>query len=406
MDDQEYAREIGARILSEANDLKRNAESLAKEIGFNQAEVETVMNGEGPVSRGQEILRRMAESYPISLSDIWVDKDDTNEGVVICRSEESEASSRVIERKNKAGELAPYYEYRDTAMSRRGPYKPEWIREIQVVEDDDPENPNVAYNNGHLLHQLTFFIGPVNFYFEENGQKQCHEMDTGSSCYITPFIPHSFTSRDRDQLALIIAVTYGGQLRKGISEFSGMPQSFVNAHAGDRRDQSVAVATIKRFMAAESLDEGGFERALSVAGVPADVCETIVQTGVVPDVHREDIASVLNVRPGDLPGDHVSGFSGLSILGANAVAPRAYPYTNDPSYMWSLARSPQDPQLKSFRILVLKDAEPAALTQGLLRVCFQLWRPTRYPDVGARKRRAFGVRRLRLCPPRHHPQLC
>ena len=125
MDDQEYAREIGARILSEANDLKRNAEALAKEIGFNH-DVETVMSGEGPVSRGQEILRRMAESYPISLSDIWVDKDDTNE-VVICRSEESEASSRVIERKNKAGELALHYEYRDTAMSRRGPYKPEWI---------------------------------------------------------------------------------------------------------------------------------------------------------------------------------------------------------------------------------------------------------------------------------------
>ena len=197
MNDQEYARQIGVRILSEANDLKRKAGELAKEIGFNQAKVETVMRGEGPVSGGQETLRRMAEIYPISLSDICLDKDDTNEGVIICRSEESEASLRVFERKNKAGEQAPYYEIRDTAMSRRGPYKPEWIREIWLVEDDDPDNPDVAYNNGHLMHQFTFFIGPVNFYFEETGQRHCREMETGSSCYITPFVPHSFTSRDR-----------------------------------------------------------------------------------------------------------------------------------------------------------------------------------------------------------------
>ena len=172
-------------------------------------------------------------------------------------------------------------------------------------------------------------------------------------------------------MALIISVTYGGQLRRVISELSGTPQSFVNAHVGDRRDQSVTVATIKRFMAAESHDEAGFQRALSVAGVPVDVYETIVQTGAVPDVHREDIASVLNVRPIDLPGYHVSGFSGLSILGANAVAPRAYPDTDDPSYMmWSLARSKQDPQLKCFRISVLKDTETAAITHGLHEYVF------------------------------------
>ena len=33
-------------------------------------------------------------------------------------------------------------------------------------ENELPDNPDVAYNNGHLLFQATFFIGPVNFYYD------------------------------------------------------------------------------------------------------------------------------------------------------------------------------------------------------------------------------------------------
>ena len=80
-----------------------------------------------------------------------------------------------------------YYEYRDTATATLSPFKPEWIEELRVVEDNRPENPDVAYNNGHFLHQMTAFIGPVNFYWELNGEKYSKEMNTGSSNYITPF---------------------------------------------------------------------------------------------------------------------------------------------------------------------------------------------------------------------------
>ena len=41
-------------------------------------------------------------------------------------------------------------------MSKLGPFKPEWIKELRNVNDSDPRNPEIAYNNGHFLHQLTF----------------------------------------------------------------------------------------------------------------------------------------------------------------------------------------------------------------------------------------------------------
>eukprot|EP01050_Picozoa_sp_SAG11_P012331 SAG11_NODE_1364_length_5109_cov_2.966866_7_plen_80_part_00 len=65
-----------------------------------------------------------------------------------------------------------YYAYRDSAMSRLGPFRPEWIEELRVVSDPDPENPDVGYNNGHLMMQTTFFIGPVNFYYGKPHQRR------------------------------------------------------------------------------------------------------------------------------------------------------------------------------------------------------------------------------------------
>ena len=56
-------------------------------------------------------------------------------------------------------------------MSRIGPFRPEWIKELRVVDDADPLNPDVQYNNGHLMMQTTFFVGPVNFYYELRREK-------------------------------------------------------------------------------------------------------------------------------------------------------------------------------------------------------------------------------------------
>jgi len=125
------------------------------------------------------------------------------------RAEDSAKSSRIMER----GGL-PYYEYRDTAVSSISLFRPEWIEELCIVDDNDPNNPAVQWNNGHFMHQFTYFIGDVNYYYRgPDGQKKVAVMNTGDSVYGTPFRPHSFATRkNAKENGLILALTYGNQL--------------------------------------------------------------------------------------------------------------------------------------------------------------------------------------------------
>ena len=142
--DIRYRKALGARILSEANDLKRTRETLAAELDMPQATVDEVIAGETDIETAHDLMRAMVDLYPISLADLWLEPDDTDDGVVIMRAEASRSTSRVFDRKDRNGALMPYYEYRDTAMSRTGPFKPEWIKELRVVDNADPDNPDVA----------------------------------------------------------------------------------------------------------------------------------------------------------------------------------------------------------------------------------------------------------------------
>ena len=78
---QLHLKSLGARIRSEANDLKRTPEALASELSLSPDLVDAVMAGEADLETAQDILRAMADGYPISLADIWVDADDTDQGV-------------------------------------------------------------------------------------------------------------------------------------------------------------------------------------------------------------------------------------------------------------------------------------------------------------------------------------
>ena len=134
-------------------------------------------------------------------------------------AEESKMSSRIM---NRAGK--PYYEYRDTVMSSVAPFRPEWIMELCQVDDNNSENTDAKWNNGHFMHQFTYFIGDVNFYYlDEDNKKQISIMKTGDSMYISPFVPHTFTSRNKQSNGLILALTYGNKLTGDVKqELSGL----------------------------------------------------------------------------------------------------------------------------------------------------------------------------------------
>ena len=225
----------GENFRAILNDLKRRPEDAAAELGVPLPEIEEIIGGRAALPAG--LVEKATATWPVSPRDFYLLEDDAPTGVRIHRAADSERSSRVMSR---AG--ADYYEYRDTAMSSLSQFRPEWIKELCVVDDDDPDNESVQWNNGHFLHQFTYFVGPVNFYYRgAGGAKQVAVMSTGDSMYISPFVPHSFASRSNPdgELGVIMALTYGdklgGETRQEVSALgaelaAGLALDFTDAH--------------------------------------------------------------------------------------------------------------------------------------------------------------------------------
>lgn len=203
--ESDYSLRSARLLRSAANDLKRDDASAEQDLGLPPGTFAELTSGRRPVDWG--LVGKAAAVWPLNERDLLPIHDDCPDGVRIHRLADSVASGRTI---NRGG--SPYYEYRDTAMSRVASYRPEWISMLRVVEDSDPDNPAVEWNRGHLLYQFTYFVGPVNYYYRWEGVSHCVEMNTGDSVWGLPFAPHSFTSRSSTEPAYILALTYGGDL--------------------------------------------------------------------------------------------------------------------------------------------------------------------------------------------------
>ena len=236
-------KRIGSNFLGILNDLKRRPEDAAKDLGVTIAEISLIIDGKKKLT--SDIISRAAEIWPINERDFYIIKDDCDFGVKIMTNENSKKSSRVMERAGK-----PYYEYRDTVMSTLAPFRPEWIMELCSVDDNDPNNPNVQWNRGHFMHQFTYFIGNVNFYYlDSNNKKQVALMNTGDSMYISPFTPHTFTTRSgTKQNGLILALTYGNKLTGDIQqELSAISSELGQEYALDFSSVDNAFASLLKF---------------------------------------------------------------------------------------------------------------------------------------------------------------
>ena len=366
--DTRYLKALGARILSEANDLKRTPEALAADLDVPADVVLAAVAGDADKETAQQLIYKMTSHYPVSLSDLWLDEDDTDSGVRIMTAAESESSSRVFDRPSAAGDRAPYYEYRDTAMSRLGPYRPEWIKQLRSVRDDDPDNPDVVYNNGHLMHQATFFVGEVNFYWEIDGKRHAAQMNTGDSCYITPFVPHTFTSRNPDQPGLILAVTYGDAVRQATGKMSRLDGAALSELAGGNGAGSSFTVRLTRQLAAESLD--ATQLSVRASMLEARVSDLLAGASPEPD-EVAALAAALSIRVTDLGGAEEAAAPVVVRMSRETEA-REYPAGNKPSYrMKELARSPAQPGMKGFDISVLANTdEPAPIRHSLHEYVF------------------------------------
>ena len=190
------------RLRQILTDLKRRPEDAASDLGISLIELEKLLKGTTALS--EKLARKITSVWPIKIADLINPFFDKEPDFKIMRSTSSLKTSRIMKRGG-----IDYYEYRDTVMSKNAPFRPEWIRELSYVSNNDTNNKSLRWNRGHLLHQFTYFVGEINFYFyDKNHNKKVAVMNTGDSMYIGPYVPHTFATRNKDCKGFIIAITY------------------------------------------------------------------------------------------------------------------------------------------------------------------------------------------------------
>jgi len=275
------------------NDLKRRPEDAAVELNISIEEIEKILSGE--VDPDFKLLKKACKIWPVNLNDFFGLEDDTINNYKIFTKVESDKTIRIMKRKNK-----PYYKYKDTVMSKISPFRPEWIEELVVINDKNPENIDVVFNNGHFLHQFTYFVGPVNFYYiDENGKKKLEEMNTGDSMYISPYTPHSFTTRKNkeNKFGLILALTYTDKVdNEVLNELSVIGNELAKKYLVNNSSNTNGFKKkLQYFLNLSSLAEENFEKMTGFN------LKKIYNTNSIPSFQDlEKIASVLNVNLGEL----------------------------------------------------------------------------------------------------------
>tara|TARA_B100001059_G_scaffold14362_1_gene11653 strand:- start:151 stop:1845 length:1695 start_codon:yes stop_codon:yes gene_type:complete len=267
----------GVLIQTSMNDLKRTASVLAREMNVDCALLNSVV--EGSMTNTimiEDIVTKIMKYYPINPRHIVLSKDQSCNGMWHMSLQQTQASARVFERSTADDNSVPYYRYMDTSTSATAPFKPELIEMLVHVNDNSPLNPKVVMNKGHLLTQQTFFIGPVNFYCTIQGVRYCKPMNTGDSCLITPYVPHSFTKREPSAYAAIVAVTFSGIVRDVLPELMRIDMQKCLQHAGDAR--APVEARQKRLL-----------RYAELRGLSLDELMTQVQDRMMYDGNSRDI---------------------------------------------------------------------------------------------------------------------
>ncbi|CAK9005662.1 Methylphosphonate synthase, partial [Durusdinium trenchii] len=250
-----------------------------------------------------------------------------------------------------------------------------------LVTSGDPLDPDIQMNNGHLMMQTTLFIGPVDFYWKDrHGKVHRREMNTGDSNYISPFVPHSFTARKDAPEAIIIAVTYGGAVRRAFTELSRVGAAQVARLAGDWRDPTEARKCLLkclglkpkeegfgiycsgtifeelRRLAAECLSFQDLAPKLAAQNIPAGRVEELLEGHEASEAELEALALVLHVRKADLLVSPLQDEEEVVVTFAAdscAEARRSESYVLAP-----LARTRHQPDLKTFDLEVLEGARP------------------------------------------------
>jgi transcriptional regulator with XRE-family HTH domain len=344
-----YRQRAAALLRSAANDLKRDELTAARDLGLTEADYQQALAGTAEPS--WTLLRRASQNWPVNERDLLPLHDDVPLGARIHRLAESVASERILQRRG-----ADYYRYRDTATSRVASFRPEHIRMLRTVADNDPYNPAVEWNNGHLLYQFTYFVGPVNYYYSWQGSCYCVPMSTGDSVWGVPFAPHSFASRDANQDAYILALTYGGDLLgDSQAELAVLGPDLASRLALPGQDEA---ATLRSLLQAKLLSQS---EAAARSSIPLARFNQLYQGETTPSWdERSALAGALGVSLRDLLPPRTTVQHGVRIQPGGSA--HSWQLPDDQGYrLKQLAGDPSHPDTAAFEITVLGTADPELL---------------------------------------------
>lgn len=194
---RKQARSFGKALLCWRNDSKLTLELLAEKSGVALARLRELEADSASPTLDE--MERLAQTLTVNLRDFFSVEIDTDRGIKWCLAEE--AYERTIQRQGR-----PYYIYRDLVLTTEIPtMRPEILTLLCTDEKQ------VVLNEGHFLHQCTYGLhGNLRFFWKFDGQTYHKDFKEGDSWYIRPFVPHSFTSLDKNDLAKIIAFTFAG----------------------------------------------------------------------------------------------------------------------------------------------------------------------------------------------------
>ena len=104
-----YLKDIGSLLQNQINNLKRTVKIVSDELNIEEGIVKKCIEGKLCESDAKELLFKFYEKYPISLKEIFIEKDNTNNGIVYYNSEKSKLSGRILNRPNKDNENKEFY---------------------------------------------------------------------------------------------------------------------------------------------------------------------------------------------------------------------------------------------------------------------------------------------------------
>ena len=152
------------------------------------------------------------------------------------------------------------------------------------------------------MHQFTYFIGDVNFYYRDfKGDKKIAVMNTGDSMYITPFTPHTFTTRKgATENGLILALTYGGKLTGDVQqELSGMSVELGSNFALDFTNKETASASLLKYH--REISNLPLEELSKRSSISTDKLKSFENGSKIPSFSDlESIADALTINVRDL----------------------------------------------------------------------------------------------------------